>query len=209
MHTMRLIDIRKAGTAFAGSIAKKAGSAQLHLVVPSSSEYHSESSFHIRDVEHPLSPGASSSRVKSRRKAKRVRFQTVPITHEVPSPASRSKKEKKKTWYGKKELKQIQDECKETATLIRKGEIVVDTEEHCVLGLANRSHPYARQRAMHKHFHRGLVCTEQERQRREEGQVDLIVLAAKSMDFSSRCRLASFVASLPRDRTSRRRGYVN
>lgn len=208
------IDRQNVGLAYlSGSAASaaKTGNTPLHILFPATETTSSESSFHIREIKHsclvePLS-GQTASRPPAQSR-KSVRFHSEPRIREIPSLACMSRQDKKETWYRKKELKRIQDECRETAARFRKGELAGDSEDCCILGLSNDAHPFTRQRALHKSFARTLFIAEQERQRRT-GHSDPMQLASKSMELLSRSRHASFVASLPKDRTPLRRGYVN
>ncbi len=140
-----------------------------------------------------------------------VRFNDDVQKFEIEALSAMSSKDKKKKWYRKKDLKQFRIDCQATSEMIKQGELICDSDELCVLGLLeSRSHPYAHQRFLHKILQRSLVFEIQERHRRSNngGKVDPIVLAGKSLDFSARCRHASFIASLPKDRTPKR-GYIN
>lgn len=166
------------------------------------SSYHiSESSFDVlcTKVVHvaPQSP----------RVQKEVRFSSDVESHKIAHRLDMEEQEKKHIWYRTKDYKRIRKEGQETAKMIRDGDLIKDTDHHCLLGLDNETHIYARQRSLHKLMIQAVVSDEQERQR-EEDIKDTELFAWKIRDFDSRCRHAAFVAGLRTDRTERR-GYIN
>ena len=172
--------------------------------------HHSESSF---DAVHPISfddvpPLIPSPESSFSSKAKFVHFDNENVLiHEIDHLPD----EKRLIWYRSKELKRIRKEGQETLQLLREGALVADTEEHCLLGLnsfSETTHPYAKQRSLHKMLLRDVLMEEQRRQWELGSYFDDESLGAKVRDFSSRCRHAEFVSGLRNDRTPRQ-GVIN
>ena len=168
---------------------------------------HSDSSFDVLRRK-PFDDSPSSQTFPETTAGKYVRFNDANIViHEI----DHRQEEKKLIWYRNKELKRIRKEGQETVQLLHSGEICADTEDHCVLGLdcfGDSTHPYAKQRSLHKMLLRDIVLQEQRRQSELGNYFDEESLAAKVREFTSRCRHAEFVARLRMNRTTRR-GVIN
>ena len=116
------------------------------------------------------------------------------------------KEEKKLIWYRNKELKRIRKEGQATLQLLLDGELDIDADdagdEHCLIGLesfSDMSHPYAKQRSLHKSFLYDIVMDEQKRQYEEGIYFDEEALASKVRSFTSRSQRTSFVSKLRSD----------
>jgi hypothetical protein len=174
------------------------------LRVLDSSFHSSESTFDVRgDATSKVLPATSHQVTEE----KSVRFSSTVERHEITHRLDMEEKQKKQFWYRKSDYKRIRREGRETVQLIRNGELLQDTNHHCLLGLDSETHVYARQRSMHKMMVQGLVVDEQEYQR-QKGIRDPESLAMKIRDFDSRCKHAAFVAGLRTDRTLRR-DFIN
>jgi hypothetical protein len=175
------------------------------LIDPLNQFQGSESSFDV--VNYAPQKVAPASPQSPRTAVASVRFNDDVQVHEIVHHKDMEEKEKKFLWYRVKDYKRIRKEGQATVSLIRAGVLYEDSDDDCLEGLDSETHPYARQRSLHKLMAQSLVFEEQQRQR-EEKINDPDFLALNFSDFCSRCRHAAFVAGLRDDRTQKR-GVIN
>lgn len=128
---------------------------------------------------------------------KSVSFSSHVETHDILHNKSMDDKEKNDRWYQKKEWKSLRRDGRVTRRLMENSELANNHETlgFCTLGLKKETHPYAREKQLHKMLYHDLLMSEQQRQR-DEGIKDADVLAHKLIQLQCRCRHAAFVSSL-------------